>query len=102
MRPPILPMLACCLLSGCASGPTPTPALPAGLPPALVVPPPPDLLQPPRPLPPPASGRMRDLEINHLQVAQAWHDLAQRLCRLQAWVLHPAPAPEACRPWLIP
>lgn len=97
MRRWTLLMAACCLLSACASGPTPMPAVAA--PRRLEVQPPPNLTQPPATLPPPASGRMRDLEANHLQVAQTYHDLAIRYCRLLLF-LQQWHAADGCRPWL--
>lgn len=74
-RLPLL-MLASCLLTACAAGPTPMPAAP------IRVPPPASLTTAPQRLPPPASGRLRDLEANHLQVARAYHQLASQHCRL--------------------
>lgn len=82
-------VLASCLLSACAVGPQPMPALP--------VPPPPNLTRPPQPLPPPSSGRMKDLEQNHLQVTRAYHQLAAQMCGLlvELEVKH-----DECTPWL--
>lgn len=90
MRALTLPTLACCLLSGCACGVPPMPAAP------LKVPPPAALLTRPAPLPPPASGRMADLESNHRQVAHQYHRLAQDMCLLQAWVTETPP--DDCAP----
>lgn len=84
--------LACCLLTACAAGPMPTPA------PELKVPPPPNLLAPPAPLPPPASGRVPDLEANHQQVARAYHQLASQLCRLLEFL---EASPSECQAWRI-
>lgn len=78
----ILSTLALCLLSACASGPQPTLVLPAPLIPPIKVRPPASLTQPPQPLPQPTSGAMPDLERNHREVAQAYHQLAARLCSL--------------------
>jgi hypothetical protein len=50
--------------------------------PQIKVPPPASLTQPPQPLPPPTSGLLPDLELNHRQVAQAYHQLAARFCSL--------------------
>lgn len=83
-------MLASCLLTACAAGPMRTPA------PELKVPPPPNLTAPPAPLPPPASGRVPDLEANHLQVARAYHQLASQLCRLLEFL---EAAPSDCQAW---
>lgn len=83
--------IACCLLSACAAGPPPMPVpqMPA-LPPAT-------LTAPPRPLPPPASGRMRDLESNHRAVARQYHRLANQLCLL---LEHLEVAHEQCATFL--
>lgn len=83
-------MVACCLLSACAAGPTPMPVSP------IKVPPPPNLTAPPAPLPPPASGRVPDLEANHLQVTRAYHQLASQLCRLLEFLEQ---APSECQAW---
>jgi len=92
-------MAACCLLAACAAGPQPT-LVPLAPEPPLTVPPQASLLVPPAPLPQPTSGRMRDLEANHLQVARAYHQLASQLCGL---LLHlKQPVAEPCRPWLAP
>lgn len=82
--------LASCLLSACAAGPMRMPAD------ELKVPPPPNLTAPPAPLPPPASGRVRDLEANHRQVARAYHQLASQLCRLLEFLEQ---APSDCQAW---
>lgn len=42
---------------------------------------------------------MRDLEANHLKVALAYHDLANRHCRLLLFLRQPAAA-EGCAPWI--
>lgn len=91
MRPLTLLMLVCCLLSGCAHGPMPTPPAP------IEIPPPANLTSPPQQLPQPSSGQMRDLEANHLQVAEAYHQLAAKYCGLLAFleINH-----DACRFWL--
>lgn len=78
----ILPTLALCLLSACASGPQPTLVQPAPLIQPIKVSPPASLTQPPQPLTQPASGLLPDLERNHREVAQAYHQLAARLCSL--------------------
>lgn len=88
-RLPLL-MLASCLLTACAVGPMRTPA------PDIKVPPPPNLTAPPAPLPPPASGRVPDLEANHRQVALAYHQLASQLCRLLEFLEQ---APTECQAW---
>lgn len=88
----LLLMLVCCLMTACAGGPPRTPA-PV---PELKVPPPPNLLSPPAPLPPPASGRVPDLEANHQQVARAYHQLASQLCRLLEFLEQ---APTECQAW---
>lgn len=80
MRLLTLLTLACCLLSGCASGVTPMLEEP------IKVPPPANLTAPPQPLPQPASGQMRDLELNHRQVAKAYHQLASQMCLLLAFL----------------
>lgn len=86
-------MLACCLLIGCAAGPTRMPAS------EIKVPPSPNLTAPPPPLPPPASGRVPDLEANHRQVARAYHQLASQLCRLLAFL---EVEPTECKAWHAP
>lgn len=68
--------IACCLLGACAAGPLPMPV------PQIPDPPAASLTTPPRVLPPPASGRMRDLESNHREVARLYHLLANQLCLL--------------------
>lgn len=80
MRLPILLTLVCCLLIGCAHGARPTPEEP------LQTAPPPNLTMPPQPLPQPDSGRMRDLEANHREVARAYHRLASQMCQLLAYL----------------
>lgn len=80
--------IACCLLTACAAGPPQTPV------PLINVPPPPNLLVPPLPLPAPASGRLRDLEANHLQVARQYHQLASQMCQLLLYLQVP-PCPQA-------
>lgn len=80
MRLLILLTLAFCLLTGCASGVTPTPEEP------IRTSPPPNLTAPPRQLPQPETGHMRALEANHLQVAKAYHLLASQICQLQAYL----------------
>lgn len=78
----ILLTLAFCLLIGCASGPPPTQVQSAPVIPPIKVKPQASLTQPPQPLPNPTSGAMPDLEANHREVAQAYHQLATRLCGL--------------------
>jgi hypothetical protein len=90
MRPLTLSILACCLLTGCLSGTLPT------LVERVQVPPPPNLTAPPLPLPPAASGQVPDLEANHRQVALQYHQLAQQLCLLLAYL---QPMPPDCTPW---
>jgi hypothetical protein len=75
-------MLVCCLLSACASGPQPTLVQQAPQIQPIKVPPPASLTQPPQPLPQPTSGLLPDLELNHRQVTQAYHQLAAQLCAL--------------------
>ena len=87
-------MAALCLLSACAGGPQPTPAGLTIEP--IRVPPPANLTQPPPLLPAPASGQMRDLEANHRQVAQAYHQLASQMCGLLSWLQIDH---EQCRRW---
>jgi hypothetical protein len=84
---------ASCLLAACAAGPQPMPVH------RIAVPPPPNLTSPPQTLPPPLSGRMKDLEANHLQVTQAYHQLASQQCRLLAFlgINH-----EECRQFTAP
>lgn len=89
MRLLTLLTLACCLLIGCASGVTPMTDAP------IKVPPPPNLTAPPQPLPQPLSGRMPDLEANHLAVTKAYHLLASQLCLLLAWL--EVPRDDHCR-----
>lgn len=98
----LLPLLiACCLLTACASGPPPMQA------PVVVqalqvpkLPPPVNLLIPPAALPAPASGRMTDLDANHRQVAHAYHLLAAQVCALLMWLEEPTGMP--CEPYLNP
>lgn len=95
MRRQTLLMLVCCLLSACAVGPPPTQA------PPVVVPPAANLTSPPRPLPPPASGQMADLEANHRQVARQYHLLATQLCGLLSFLqISPGKTTPGCRLWL--
>ena len=65
--------------------------------PPIQVPPPANLTAPPRPLPAPVSGRLQDLETNHRQVAQAYHQLASQMCRLLAFL--ELPRETECRPF---
>lgn len=78
MRLLTLSIAACCLLTACAHGPTPMPGEPIKVLPQA------NLTAPPQPLPPPASGQMRDLEENHREVAKAYHLLASQMCLLLA------------------
>lgn len=80
MRLLTLLTLACCLLTGCASGVRPTVDEP------IKTAPPPNLTAPPQPLPQPESGQMRDLEANHTQVAKAYHLLASQMCQLLGYL----------------
>ncbi len=82
----------CCLMSACASGPPPMPARP------LAVPPPANTTVAPQPLPPPRSGRVPDLEANHLEVARRYHQLTSRHCRL---LQHLQLMPAGCRRFLL-
>lgn len=93
MRPLILLMAACCLLTACAAG---TPPMPDPTEP-LRTPPPPNLTAPPRPLPAARSGQTPDLEANHQAVAKAYHRLASQTCLLLAYleISHPE-----CQAWL--
>ena len=84
-RLPLL-TLASCLLVGCASGPQPTLVHTVSLPTPIKVPPQASLTQPPQALPQPTSGRVPDLELNHRQVAQAYHQLAARYCGLLSYL----------------
>ena len=90
MRPLTRLTLLCCLLTGCASGTLPTTVE------RLPVPPPPNLTIAPQPLPPAPSGLVPALEANHRQVALQYHQLAQQLCLLLAYLqlTHPD-----CTPW---
>lgn len=90
MRLLTLLIAACCLLNGCAAGPTPMPGEP------IKVPPPANLTAPPQPLPPPASGQMRDLESNHRETARAYHQLSLQMCNLLDFleINH-----DECKPW---
>ena len=63
----------------------------------VAVPPPPNLLTAPQSLPPPQSGTVADLLQNHLQVAQAYHQLASKYCRLLSYLQQ---APAACAAWM--
>ncbi|HCY15593.1 MAG: hypothetical protein A2Z93_06285 [Curvibacter sp. GWA2_64_110] len=81
MRLLTLLMLACFLMTGCAFG---GPQTPDSKP--VKTEPPPNLTAPPQPLPQPDSGRMRDLEANHLQVSKAYHLLASQMCLLLAYL----------------
>lgn len=93
----ILLILASCLLIGCASGPQPTLVHTVPLPAPIKVPPQASLTQPPQALPPPTSGLVPDLELNHRQVAQAYHQLAARFCGL---LLHLEIEHRECLPYL--
>jgi hypothetical protein len=88
MRRLILSTAVSCLLSACVHGPTPMPA------PPISVPPPANTTAPPQQLPLPRSGRVPDLEANHLAVARLYHQLANQHCRLLA---HLQIHPPACR-----
>lgn len=89
---PLLTLCASCLMSGCSSGALRTPA------PTLATPPP-NLLAPPPRLPMPASGRPTDLLSNHIEVARLYHQLANQMCTLLAYLQQPidpthCPAPD--------
>ena len=75
---------ALCLLSACAAGPQPIPVD------QIPVPPPPNLTAPPQALPPPTSGRLRDLEANHREVARRYHQLASQMCLLLSFLQLPS------------
>lgn len=83
--------LAFSLLSACAAGPQPMPVE------QIQVPPPPNLTAPPQALPAPLSGRMRDLEANHREVSQRYHQLASQFCRLLLFLELPS---DECKPFL--
>lgn len=85
MRRLTLSIAASCLLTACASGPTQT-VVPIQLQPEQKVPPPANLTRPPQPLPAPGSGRMRDLEADHREVARLYHELAAQMCGLLAFL----------------
>lgn len=85
-----LSTLVCCLLAGCLSGTLPTRVE------RLQVAPPPNLTAPPLPLPPAPSGQVPDLEANHRQVALQYHQLANQLCLLLAYL---QPMPTDCSSW---
>jgi len=76
MRRLLLTILTCCLMSACASGVPPTQDDPIQVQPEA------SLTAAPRPLPQPPTGRIQDLEENHREVAQAYHQLASQMCRL--------------------
>ncbi|MDF9428258.1 hypothetical protein EM868_00375 [Cupriavidus gilardii] len=90
MRTPRLTILSC-LLTACAAGAPPTPD-------PLRVPPPPNLTAQPDPLPQPASGKPKDLEANHRDVARAYFRLAGRFCGLLAFY---QVMPDGCVPYLF-
>lgn len=81
-RPVPILMLACCLLSACASGQQPMLVQAAPQIQPIKVPPQASLTTPPQTLPQPTSGHPLDLELNHRQVALAYHQLAARYCAL--------------------
>lgn len=90
---PLLTLCASCLTSGCSSGALRTPVAPTR------VAPPPNLLAPPPRLPMPASGRPTDLLSNHIEVARLYHQLADQMCNLLAYLQQPidpthCPAPD--------
>ena len=66
--------IAAWMLTGCACGTQPTPA--------LYTPIPANLRAPPEELPPAPSGKLPDLWENHEAVTQIYHDLADRYLRL--------------------
>ena len=78
----ILLMLAFCQLTACAAGPRPTLVQAAIDIQPIKVPPSANSTRPPPSLPQPQTGAMPDLEANHRQVAEAFHQLAAQLCSL--------------------
>lgn len=78
MRSLTVTMIAARMLAGCASGPPPMPAPIPRLPPA-------DLLMPLPDLPPPRSGQLLDLLLNHIQVAELYQDCRERQRALADW-----------------
>lgn len=90
---PLLIVTASCLTSACSSGGPRTPVAP------IRVAPPPNLLTPPPRLPMPISGRPTDLLANHIEVARLYHQLADQMCNLLAYLQQPidpthCPAPD--------
>lgn len=88
----LLILCALFLMSGCSSGALRTPA-------PIRVAPPPNLLTPPPRLPMPVSGRPTDLLSNHIEVARLYHQLANQMCNLLAYLQQPSdpthcPAPD--------
>ena len=74
----MLPIAATLMLTACASGPPPTPM------PELY--PPQSEMQVCEALPPPTSGALTDLLINHLAVARAYHQCRDRHQGLIDWL----------------
>lgn len=91
MRRLLLSITTCCLMTACVSGALPTPA-----PEPIPVKPEANLTAVPLPLPQPATGRIQDLEANHVQVARAYHQLASQVCRLLVFLQVPT---EGCELW---
>lgn len=90
MRRLLLPIAMCFLMTGCASGVTPTLDDPPQVSPQA------SLTAVPQPLPQPASGAIQELETNHQQVAKRYHQLASQMCRLLEFLQLPT---ESCEPW---
>jgi len=69
-------VIAAWMLSGCSSGtqPMPAPSLPVS-----------DMITCPD-LPPARSGALSDLWLNHLDVAEAYHDCKRRQQALADWI----------------
>ena len=66
-----LSLIAVCLMTGCASGTMPTQAVTLRLPPALTAP-------CPVTLPKAESGSLRDLLNNHIEIARAYYECADK------------------------
>lgn len=71
-------MTLSCLLTACSAGVMPMPD-------PSPTPPPPNLTVAPEILPQPLSGKPKDLEANHREVAQMYHRLAAQVCGLLAY-----------------
>ncbi len=84
----ILMILFAWTLTGCGSGPQPTPAISRPVPANLMVdcPPPP---------PAPTTFRGADLLVNHVVALRAYHDCRQLHRGLVEWVRNPARPPAS-------